>query len=318
MTRKLISLVSAAVLVFTLLLSGCGQPANTPGPAAGSTPDSPADSTPKISVTDHSGRTISLDEPAKSVVVLTAAPCEIVYALGAGSTVVGRGEFCDWPAEALDVPALQSGLETNVEQIIALQPDLVIMATMNQSLDQVRQLENAGIQVYSTDASDIAGTYSSIEQIGTLLGKDKEAAAIVSEMKAVFSELAGKKLSGTIYFEVAPLEYGLWAAGKGSFMDEVAGMIGLTNVFADVDSWAEVSEEQVLQRNPDYILTVGMYFGDGLKPDEEIASRPNWQDVTAVKNSAILNLPDNELSRPGPRLADGAKALYDFVAARSS
>ena len=83
--------------------------------------------------------------------------------------------------------------------------------------------------------------------------------------------------------------------------------------FADVTGWGEISEEQVLERNPDYIVTISMYYGEGPTPEEEILSRTGWENVTAIKNGKILNLPNNELSRPAPRLADGAKALYDFV-----
>jgi iron complex transport system substrate-binding protein len=80
-----------------------------------------------------------------------------------------------------------------------------------------------------------------------------------------------------------------------------------------VEGWAEVSEEQVLARDPDYILTISMYFGEGPKPVEEILGRTGWENVSAVKNMALLNLPNDELSRPGPRLADGAQILFDFV-----
>ena len=69
----------------------------------------------------------------------------------------------------------------------------------------------------------------------------------------------------------------------------------------------------MLERNPDYIMTITMYYGEGPTPEEEILGRAGWENVTAVKNKAILNLVDNELSRPAPRLADGAKMLYDFV-----
>ena len=75
----------------------------------------------------------------------------------------------------------------------------------------------------------------------------------------------------------------------------------------------EISEEQVLERNPDYIVTIAMYFGEGPTPEEEIAGRKGWENITAVKNRAILNLQNDELSRPVPRLAEGAKMLYDFV-----
>ena len=90
-------------------------------------------------------------------------------------------------------------------------------------------------------------------------------------------------------------------------------MLGLTNIFTDVDTWAEVSEEQVISRNPDYIVTITMFNGQGPKPEEEIMARKGWENITAVKNAAILNLQNNELSRPGPRLADGANMLYDFI-----
>ena len=95
-------------------------------------------------------------------------------------------------------------------------------------------------------------------------------------------------------------------------MNEIAEMMGLKNCFDD-EGWAEISEEQVLERNPDYIVTITMYFGEGPTPVEEILSRAGWENVTAVQNEAILNLQNNELSRPAPRLADGAKLLYEFV-----
>ncbi len=90
-------------------------------------------------------------------------------------------------------------------------------------------------------------------------------------------------------------------------------MLGLENCFADVEGWAGISEEQVLERDPDYILTISMYFGEGPEPIEEIMGRKGWENLKAIKNEAILNLQNDELSRPGPRLADGAKILFDFI-----
>ncbi len=269
-----------------------------------------------VTVIDMTGREITLDEPATRVVALTPSDCEILYAIGAGKTLVGRGEYCDYPAEVLDVPAVNSGSDTNVEQILELEPQVLLMSTMAQTEEQVRQLEDAGVHVVVSDAQDIEGTYTAIEMIGALMGRDAEAASVVEGMRDDFAEIESKSGgdgSEDIYFEVSPLEYGLWAAGSNTFMNEVADMLGLQNCFADVDGWGSVSEEQVLERDPDYIVTITMYYGEGPTPEEEILSRPGWENITAVKNGAILNLPDNELSRPGPRLADGARELYDFV-----
>jgi iron complex transport system substrate-binding protein len=291
-------------------------PVQAPPAAEAPAQDAPADS--GFVLADMLGREVMLDGPATSVVALMAADVETLYAIGAGDMLVGRGEYCNYPLEALDVQSVESGNETNIEQIIALAPQLVLMTKLGQNEDQIRQLETAGIKVFVTDAQDIEGTYVAIGLLGRLMGKEAEAEAVISEMKTVLADLQKKAAAAggeqrTIYFEVSPLEFGLWTAGNETFMNEVAGLLGLRNIFGDVPSWAEISEEQVLERNPDYILTVGMYFGDGPTPIESILSRPGWESITAVKNEAILNLTEDELSRPGPRLALGARILYEFV-----
>ncbi|MGI6236593.1 MAG: ABC transporter substrate-binding protein [Candidatus Excrementavichristensenella sp.] len=266
-------------------------------------------------VIDMTGRDVVLDGPVERVVALTAADCEILCALGAGDTLVGRGEYCDYPVEVLEVPAVASGYETNLEQIIALAPDLVLMGTMDQPVEQVNALEEAGISVLVSDAHDIEGVYRAIEMIGAALGKETEAEALTESMRQGFAEIAAgvRETGKTVYFEVSPLEWGLWTAGSGTFMEELAQMVGLENAFSDVQGWGEVSEEQVIQRDPDYIVTITMYFGEGPTPVEEILGRGSWQNMKAVKNGAILNADSNEISRPGPRLLDAAKTLQTFV-----
>ena len=266
--------------------------------------------------TDMAGREVTLQEPARRVVVLTPSDVEILYALGAGDTLAGRGEYANYPLTALDAPSVQSGMETNIEQIIALEPDLVIMAVMAQTPEQVERLEKAGIAVAVTNATDIAGTYEAITLIGSLVGRSDEAAALVNDMQARFDSLREKAASlegGSVYFEVSPLMYGLWTAGKGTFMQEIADIVGLKNAFEDVDGWAEVSQEQVLLRDPDFIVTVAMYFGEGPTPIEEISSRAGWENLRAVKNLRVLQLDSDEVSRPGPRLANAAELLFDLV-----
>ncbi len=202
-----------------------------------------------------------------------------------------------------------------MEQIIALKPQLLILSVLDENDEQLKQFESAGIKVIVSDADDINGTYTAINMIGAAVGKTVEAEALVKSMEDTFSELAKKAGDGTktVYFEVSPLEYGLWTAGANTFMNEAANILGLKNCFEDVEGWGEISQEQVIERNPDYIVTISMYFGEGPTPEEELLSRAGWENVTAIKNKAILNLTGNELSRPGPRLTDGVKLLGEFV-----
>lgn len=297
MTRKIFAMILAVMLLMTMSAAFAGETA--------------------VTVTDMTGRELTFTEPVTRIVALTAADCEIIFALGAGDAIVGRGEYCDYPEEVLEKPVVVSGAETNIEQILALEPQVVVMSAMAQTKEQVQALENAGVTVVVSDAQNIADVYTAIAMLGTMLGKTAEAGTLVSGMQAAFdsiiaasasSEAAGK----TVYFEASPLEYGLWTGGSGTFMDELAAMCGLTNIFADVEGWAEVSEEQVIARNPDYIVSTAMYFDEGPTPVEEILGRTGWESVTAIANGDVFNANNDEVTRPGPRLTNAAVSLYSF------
>ncbi|MFV0413947.1 MAG: ABC transporter substrate-binding protein [Oscillospiraceae bacterium] len=304
---------SAAAVLAAALLAGCAPAASSSASIAASASSS---ATAAISVTDMAGRSIELAGPATRIVAISPADCEILYAIGAGDALVGRGASCDYPEEVLNITAVESGQNLNIEQVMALEPEVIFMTKMAQTEEQVKALEDAGAKVIVSDAQDIAGVYEAIALVGAVTGKSAEAAELANSMKQGFAAIA-KKATGdgskTIYFEVSPLEYGLWAAGSGTFMDELATMLGLTNAFADVEGWGEVSQEQVIERNPDYIVTTTMYFGEGPAPEEEIAGRAGWQNITAVANGAVFNADSNETARPGPRLVNAAEALYEFV-----
>lgn len=294
MTQKLISLLLAATMLFSPALAEGG-----------------------VTITDMYGREVTLTEPASRIVALSPADCEILCALGCEEALVGRGEYCDYPASILEVPSVESGAEANLEQIIALRPQVVLLADMAHSAEFVQALENVGIRVVVSNADTIEGVYAAIGSIGALMGRTAEAGALIADMQAAFDEIrtlsASSAVKGkTVYFEISPLQWGLWTGGAGTFMDELAQMCGVENIFADVNGWAEVSEEQVLARNPDFIVTTAMYFGEGPTPVEEILGRAGWADVSAVKDGRVFNADSDEVTRPGPRLADAAWALYHF------
>ena len=327
-TRWILLAAAVLILAAVLLFKLAAQPEAPAPEAPAETAEAPAEaaeaavaeeavpSEAGISVTDMEGRTITLEKPAEKIVALTAAEVEILYAIGAGDALVGRGEFCNFPAECMNVPAISSGRETNLESVLALNPDLVIMGSMDQSEEQVEALEKAGAVVAVTDADTLEGVYEAIALVGTLTGHDPEAGALIESMKNTFAGLSAKVPEGaapTVYFEVSPLEWGLWAAGANTFMDEIAQMLSMENIFSDLQGWKEVSQEQILDRNPDYIVTTTMYFGEGPTPVEEVMGRTGWDTVTAVMDNQVFNADSDAITRPGPRLAEAASALFDFV-----
>ena len=293
MSKKLVSLFLAVLMVFGMTASLAeGSP---------------------ITVTDMYGREVTLDKPATRIVVMQPSDCEILCDIGCEDTIVGRGKYVDYPASILEVPVVQSGAETNIEEILALEPQVVLMNSMSQSEEQIKQLEENGVKVVISTTSDIESVFTSIRLIGALMGKDAEAEALIADMQATFDDIKAKTagIDKSVYFEISPLQWGLYSAGGTSYMNELADICGLKNIFADTEEpWPMVSEEQVIERNPDFIV---MITGMGEAGVEEILAREGWGDITAVKNRKVFNDALSDMARPGPRLKDGVLKLYDFI-----
>ncbi len=325
MKRLPCTLLAVLCASLALALAACAPtPAASPAPAAqasASAPAAPA-ATPAptpapVTVTDDTGFALSFTAPPSRIIVMSPSECEILFALGGESKVIAVGEYCNYPEAATKKDKVGTGKNTNVEALIALKPDLIIISTMAQQKEQFDQLTSAGIKVLTSSPKTVEGTYNAIARAGALLGDKDAADKLTADMKAEFAKLAEEAkgvATKSVYIEISPLEYGLWTCGKGTFQDELMTAAGVTNVFADVQSWQQVSEEQVIARSPEYIITTmattSHKSGD---PVEEILSRKGWDKTAAVADKHVAQLNADMLSRSGPRLAQAARAIHDAV-----
>lgn len=286
------------LLTLALLLTAC-QGAGTP--AGG-----------KIELTDSVGGTVTLEKQPEKIVVFFPSDAEILYALGAQDRIAAVGEYCNYPPEISEKTTVGTGENTSVEQVIALSPDLVIIGVMAQTVEQTESLQAAGIPVYVSDAQTIEQTYGVIEDIGLIAGKEAEAAALIQTMKDGFDALAQKAEGAekkSVYVEISPLAFGLFTCGSGTFVDELLTIVGADNAFGDQEGWAMLSEEQVIAKNPDVILTTSLEsYGLGV-PVEEIAARPGWDVLSAVQGGHVYQIDSDACTRPGPRLLDAAEEM---------
>ena len=292
MSKKLVSLFLAVLMIF-------GMTAVQADDAA-------------ITVTDMYGREITLEEPATRIVALQPSDCEILCALGCEDALVGIGQYCDYPASITSLPVVQSGKETNIEEIPNLDPQVVLLNDMSQSEDQVKQLEENGVKVVVSTTSDIASIYTAIRMIGKLMGRDDNAEALIADIQDTCDEIRAKTEGNekTVYFEISPPPY-LYSCGSSSFTHELADICGLKNIFGDqADAWLMISDEQVIERNPDYIILMNGMGAEGI---DEILSRDGWGDITAVKEKNVYYDGASIMTRPGPRLKDAVIELYNFV-----
>ena len=112
-----------------------------------------------ITVTDMFGREVTIEGPVTHIIALEPSDCEMLCAIGCEDALVGRGKYCDYPASVLELPAVQSGANTNLEEILALNPQVVVMSDMAHTTEQVELLEQNGIRVIGTDANSIEEVY---------------------------------------------------------------------------------------------------------------------------------------------------------------
>lgn len=317
---KLTALI-LALAVMVAMVAGCSsnnsedlQPVATPTATPAATPTPTPES--KVTVKDSRGVELTFEKAPEKVISLMPSNTEILYALGLGSKIIGVSEYCNYPEDTANKQKIPTGQNMNVESLIALKPDLIFIGKMSVMDDQIKQMEDAGIRIVVTEANSLLQTYEVIGLIGTVMGKQNEAAALVDGMKKGFEDIK-KSVEGktpvSVYVEVSPLQYGLWSCGKNTFIQELLDIVGATNIFNDIEGWASVSEEQVLERNPAIILTTSSELTGIADPVGEINSRANWNSIDAVKNNRVLMLDGDMITRPGPRLLNAAMELVKAV-----
>jgi iron complex transport system substrate-binding protein len=298
---KLFSIMMLITLLATGL-TGCG-PAATPT-------NQPAQ------FTDGLGRTVTLASQAKKIVSLSPSNTEILFALGAGPQVIGRDEFSDYPEEAKQATSVGGSMgKYNLEEITALQPDLVLAAEIN-TPEQVKSLEDLKITVYYlSNPKDIDGLYTNLETVGKLTGHVKEADALVASSKKRVDAVMNAKKTGQsvkVFYELDGSDPAKpWTAGKGTYVDILMGMAGGTNIAQSAgDGWIQMSQEAVIAANPDIILLGDSAYGT---TPAIVAARPGWDQIAAVKNNTVYPFDDNTVSRPTPRIIDGLEKLAEII-----
>ena len=230
MYRKILALT-----LLTVLLFGCA-PAVTPqaAPTIGPTQPAPVQTeaptaiatttSSAITLTDDLGRTVTLNHPAQRIVSMAPSNTEILFAIGAGSQVVGRDDFSDYPDSVKALPSVGGTEKYNNEQIVALHPDLVLAAEIN-TADQVKALESLGLTVYyMKNPSTLEEMYGNLETVAKLTGHETDAATLIASLKtrvaAVDNKIATVTSRPSVFYEIDATDPAKpYTAGLGTFID---------------------------------------------------------------------------------------------------
>ena len=297
----------AGLTLLAVLLTGCMAPTPSPQPTAMPTPE-------PLILTDSRGQDVVVPREVKRIISLAPSNTEILFALGLGDRVVGVTEFCDYPEEAKSIEKVGDLMAVNVEQIISLSPDLVL--SIEGMPEAVAKLEEVGIAVLLLQPTDLESIYHTIELVGQAAGVEPAAQDLVRSMREkvenVTAKVEGVEERPTLFYELDATDPGKpYTAGPDTWHDQFIHLTGGINVAGGMDmQWVQLSAEEIISQDPDIIVLGDANFG--VTP-EDVAQRPGWEVITAVRNGAIAPIDDNLMSRPGPRVVEGIKALAQII-----
>lgn len=307
--KKIISIAILIVMIFTML-TACSQN-EAQSPQALEVPEEP------LTITDPAGNEIIVPEETNKIISMAPSITEVLVDLGFGDKIIAVDTNSkDLPGLPDDIPHIDM-MAPDVEQLIALNPDIVLASTITMSggSDPLTQLKDMGITLAYIPSSDsIEGIYSDLMFIAKVLNVEEEGQALVDAMKEKIEEIKeiGESITSrkSVYFEIAAAP-DLYSFGKGVFLDEMIEIIGAENVLGNEEGWISVSGETIVAANPDVIITNVNYIEN---PVDEIKSRSGWENINAIKNDEVYYVDNMSSSLPNHNiiraLEEMAKAVY--------
>lgn len=262
-----------------------------------------------ITVTDDRGRTITLPAPPQRIVTILPSLTETVCELQQCHRLVGVDRYSNWPSAIESLPRVGGGIDPNIEAIVALRPDVVLVALSSRGSER---LEALGLKVVALEPKTHADVQRVMGKVAQVLGLPPQEAGrlwrhIDAAVSAAAQSLPPEVRRTRVYFEVNRAPY---AAGAASFIGETLARLGAQNIVpAALGPFPKLNPEFVVRANPDVIM-VGARNADGM------TDRPGWKRIRAVSEGRLCVFSHEEadtIIRPGPRMAEGARLLADCL-----
>jgi len=259
-------------------------------------------------VRDDFGAPLVIGAAPKRIVSLNPTTTEVLFAIGAGSRVVGRSMYDAFPESALAVPSLGAALRPNVEAIIGANPDLVVLYASQDNRAAADRLRQAGIPTAAFRIDSIAQFERDTRLLGRMTNDSASAARLVDSVRATLDRVRAATQSlarPTVFFHT--WDRPLITIGGGSFLNELVDIAGGRNVYADLPGPSGiVTIEDVVRRNPDFVMASPITAA-------AIRSDARWQAVRAVRAGHVLVFDTTIVGRPSVTLGTAARSLADLL-----
>jgi len=250
------------------------------------------------------------------IISIIPSTTEMLFAMGAGSRVIGVGNFDRYPPEALARPKVGGLIDPDIERIISLKPDLVVVYGTQSDLRT--QLDRARIPIFLYQHAGLPDITTTIRQLGARIGSVKESSALADRIEAEIADVrkrvAGRPRPRTllVFGRDAETLRGIYASGAIGFLHDMLEAAGGTNVFSDVKRQSiQATSELAVARAPDVILEIGIDTAS--TTGRNLAAWNALPSIPAVRNKRIYELRGDGMMNPGPRIGASVRRVAEVL-----
>lgn len=296
------------VFIFAFTIVGCNKTAsNTNSNTKNDT--KVADKTQGVypySYTSKYGTILKLDKEPQRIVSLSPTYTEVIYALDKGDKLVGRTDFCDYPAKVSTVTSVGSISNPSLEKILSLKPDLVIVSMMKD--DVLKKLTDAGLNVMQLAAGEsIEGSFKNMTDIATALNAKEKVEeinkSINDKINNVSQKVKDNKNKVKVYYVAGFGKDGEFTAGDKTFINDLIEKAGAQNVAKDAVMW-KYTTEKLMEKNPNLV-----FMGKMSQAKQTFETTDPYKKLNAVKNKRVFEVDDNLINREGPRMGEAIEMI---------
>jgi len=269
-----------------------------------------------IEVTDQLGRVVKLEGIPQRIVSLAPSNTEILFSLGLADKIVAVTDYCDYPPEAKEKPSIGGFSTPNLEEVVALSPDLILATSIHEKRI-IPQLEGKGMTVFALNPKTLDEVLEAITLAGKVTGEEEKASGLIAEMENRIKTVTDKA-DGLPENERPRVLYIVWhdplmAAGSETLQDDLIEKAGGINIARDFSGYADISLEAFIAANPEVMIAGGGH-GSGEDLTFQFAkTEPRLANTAARQNNRVYMIDGNLTSRPGLRIVDGLEKFAEFI-----
>ena len=264
-----------------------------------------------LTIEDAYGNEVTVEEEPETVVSVSPAITEIIFALGGEDKLIGRSDYCDYPDAVFDIQSVGPIDLPDTELIVSLDPDVVLASSIF-SEEAYNALTDAGITVVIVkDETSLDGMIYTVETVADVIGLHEEGDMLAMGLSDEIAEIYAQALDTiaddeiTVYYCMSYGEYGDYTAGPDTFINDIITYAGCVNAASDADGWS-YSTEQLLAADP-YIILVPDWGYDAFLETEP------YTELTAVQEGRVLAVDANIFERVGPRNVEAVRTVFEYA-----